>query len=77
MGRPLGVHPSIWRCGVPLRVEVFGSLAVLEKIPTVDHLKNRRMLIINAFPLCLYDVESVNHLLLHYPFASLIWSHFI
>lgn len=54
-------------------MKVFGWLASLEKILTIDNLRLRRVMIVNACPLCLSNAVSVNHLLLHCSFALKVW----
>lgn len=46
----LKVPPSIWNYWVLLRVKTLGWMAGSDKIQTIDHLKNRRMLIIMYAP---------------------------
>lgn len=60
----------------PLEVKMFGWVAGLQKILTINNLRLRKMIIVNACPLCLSDVESINHLLLHCKFSYQIWMHF-
>lgn len=55
------VHPKVWAVVSPLKVKVFGWLAGMQKILTIDSLSLRNMIIVNACPLCLLDAESVNH----------------
>lgn len=65
VGDALSIHPKIWVGLSPLKVKMFGWIAGLQEILTIDNLRLWKMIIVNACPLCLSDAESVNHLLLH------------
>ena len=55
------------------RVLAFVWLALQNKILTMDNLRRRKMLIVNACPLCLANEESVDHLFLHCKQTKAIW----
>lgn len=44
------VNPNIWKGDAAIRIKVFGWLAGMYKILTIDHLRNHRMVIVNACP---------------------------
>lgn len=69
------VNPKIWKGVALLKVKVFGWLASMEKTLTIDNLRLRRMMIVNACLLCLSNAESVDHLLLYCSFALKVWNH--
>eukprot|EP00268_Persea_americana_P012878 TRINITY_DN15545_c0_g1_i6.p1 TRINITY_DN15545_c0_g1~~TRINITY_DN15545_c0_g1_i6.p1 ORF type:complete len:174 (-),score=24.45 TRINITY_DN15545_c0_g1_i6:44-565(-) len=56
---------SLWSMKAPPRVIAFGWSALLGGILTMDNLQRRRMVVVNACPMCLVDEESIDHLLLN------------
>ena len=66
---------SLWKMKAPPRVLAFTFtwLAFRNKLLTMDNLRWRNMIIVNACPLCLVDEESVNHLL-HRKLTNAHWS---
>ena len=68
-------HPQMatqWRIKAPPRVIAFGWSALLGGILTMDNLRRRRVLVVNACPMCLSDEESIDHLLLNCKTAQYI-----
>ena len=65
---------SVWKAKVPTRVAFFTWTAALERILTVDNLRNRRVIIVDWCCMCKDHGESVNHLLLHCIVAQELWS---
>ena len=63
----------IWKLKIPPRVMVFSWLALRGGILTMDNLCRRRKIIVNAYPMCLADEESVDHLLLNCRVAKGLW----
>ena len=53
---------DIWAADSPL---AFAWLALQSKTRTMDNLRRRNMIVVNACPLCLANEELVDHLLLH------------
>ena len=64
----------IWRSKAPLRVAFFVQTAALGNILTIDNLMKRKVKIIFWCYMCKCNGESVDHLLLHYPIISDLWS---
>jgi hypothetical protein len=56
---------GIWRTNAPPRVAFFAWTAARSKIPTIDNLRRRGMIVVNRCWLCELDGESMDHLLLH------------
>jgi hypothetical protein len=56
---------SIWQSKVPLKVTFFAWSAALGKIPTLDNLKKRHLIVVDCCCMCKKSEESVDHLLLH------------
>lgn len=44
-----------------------------EKLPTIDFLQRRGIILTNMCSLCLQEAESVNHIFIHCPFAKEVW----
>ena len=62
------------RSKAPLRVAFFVWTATLGKILTIDNLRKRKIRITDWCYMCKCNGESVDHLLLHCPIASDLWS---
>ena len=56
------------------RVAFFSWTAALGKILTIDNLRMRHFVVLEWCYMCKRCGESVDHLLLHYPFAFEMWS---
>jgi hypothetical protein len=71
----LGFFPwkSIWKAKVPPRVAFFVWTAALWKILIADNLCRRGIIVVSWCYMCKTDGESVNHLLLHCPYAKELW----
>ena len=64
---------GIWKYKVPPHVAFFMWTAVLGKLPTIDNLRKRNMVIVNRCCLCKTAAESVDHLFLHCNLAKDLW----
>jgi hypothetical protein len=64
----------IWRTKAPPRVAFFAWTAAKSKIPTIDNLRWRGMIVVNRCLLCKSDGESVDHLLLHCRVTNAFWN---
>lgn len=56
---------SVWRLKAPPRVVIFGWLAIQKKILTMDKLRRRGKILVNAWAVCLEKEETVDHLALN------------
>jgi hypothetical protein len=65
---------DIWRTKTPPRVVFFVWTAARSKIPTIDNLRRRGMIVVNRCWLCESDGEFVDHLLLHCRVAYALWN---
>ena len=68
---------SIWRFKAPPRVVAFGWISLRRRILTLDNLRKRGKIIVNACPMCLEEEETVDHLLLSCKCAIKIWNSVI
>ena len=59
---------------VPLRVAFFSRSASLGNNLTTDNLRKRSIIVLDWCYMCKRCGESVEHLLLHCPIASELWS---
>ena len=64
----------IWRSKAPPRVAFFVWITALGKILKIDHLRKRKVRIIDLCYVCKCNGEFVDHLLLHCPITSDLWS---
>jgi hypothetical protein len=64
---------GIWKSKVPPHVAFFMWTAVLGKLPTIDNLRKRNMVIVNRCCLCKSAAESTDHLFLHCNLAKDLW----
>ena len=67
----------LWKSKVPTRVLAFAWLVLRGSIFSLDNLRCRKLIVVNACPLCLSVEESVDHLLLRCPMVNEIWNSLI
>ena len=67
---------SFWDKSILSRVLAFCWIAWCHKILSIDNLR-RKCIIVNGYPLCLKDEETINHLMIHCVFANKIWAFFL
>ncbi|KAL6323455.1 hypothetical protein AAG906_039025 [Vitis piasezkii] len=65
---------SIWRASMPPKVAFFAWEASWGKILTLEQLQRRRYSLANRCFLCLSEVETVDHLLLHCVKTQALWN---
>jgi hypothetical protein len=63
----------VWRTQAPSRAAFFSWSATLGKIPTLDNLRKRHVIMINKCYMCKKTEEFVNHFLLHCDVAFALW----
>lgn len=68
---------GVWKLKAPPRVLVFWWLSLRLRIPTIDLLRRRGMMIVSGCPMCLRDKEFVNHHLLTCKSAHASWMSII
>ena len=64
---------SLWSTKAPPRVIAFGWSALLGGVLTMDNLRRRKVIVVNACSMCLASEESIDPLLLNCPLAKCIW----
>ena len=64
---------SIWNPVIPPRMGFFAWEASWGKVLTLDQLKRRGRALANRCFLCEDDEEDINHLLIHYKKARMLW----
>uniref|UniRef100_A0A2N9FU80 Reverse transcriptase domain-containing protein n=1 Tax=Fagus sylvatica TaxID=28930 RepID=A0A2N9FU80_FAGSY len=72
-GLGLFLWKGIWKAKVPPRVAFFAWTAALGKILTADNLRHRGIPVVSWCCMCKADGETVDHLLLHCPYAKELW----
>jgi hypothetical protein len=65
---------SIWKTKVPPRVSFFVWATAMDRILTMQNLRRRHVMVLDWCYMCKASGESTDHLLLHYPIASDLWS---
>ena len=63
----------IWSPCVPTKVGFFALEASWGKVLTLDQLKRRGWAIANGCFLCCAEEESINHIIIHYSKARVLW----
>eukprot|EP00268_Persea_americana_P022762 TRINITY_DN2257_c1_g1_i1.p1 TRINITY_DN2257_c1_g1~~TRINITY_DN2257_c1_g1_i1.p1 ORF type:complete len:113 (-),score=8.22 TRINITY_DN2257_c1_g1_i1:477-815(-) len=63
---------SLWSTKALPRVIAFGWTALLGGILTMDNLRRRKVIVVNACSMCLANEESIDHLILSCPLAQCI-----
>ena len=71
---PLLPSGSIWRASVSPKVTFFAWEASWEKVLTLDQLQRKGHFLENRCFLCLSEVETVDHLLLHCVKTRVLWN---
>ena len=71
---PLFPNGSIWRVSVPTKVAFFAWEASWGKVLTLEQLQRRGYSLTNRCFLCLSEVETVDHLLLHCVKTRVLWN---
>jgi hypothetical protein len=73
-------EPSLFEISLAWHMEVQSPslcsllhVEVLGKLPSIDNLRKRNMVIVNRCCLCKNDAESVDHLFLHCKLAKELW----
>ena len=64
----------IWYTGLPPNVSFFVWTAAHNRILTINNLIRRIHVLVNRCCMCCLDAETVDHLLLHCPVATQLWS---
>ena len=65
---------SIWKTKVPPQVSFFVWTAAMDRILTMQNLRRRHVMVIDWCDMCKVSGESTDHLFLHCPIATDLWS---
>ena len=65
---------SLWKIKAPPRVLTFAWIALQGGNLTIDKLQRQNMVIFNTSPMCLKDVESMDHLFLNCRVTQGLWN---
>lgn len=73
------VFPSecIWNSHVQSKFSFLLWELWWNKIPTINNLIRRGLILLNWCCLCKGDGESIGHTFLHFPWSATFWNHFI
>ena len=74
LSSPLFPSGSIWRSSAPSKMAFFTWEASWGKVLTLDQLQRRGHFLANRCFLCLSEVETVDHLLLHCAKTRVLWN---
>ena len=68
---------SVWNHVIPSKISFFAWEASWGKLITLDQLKRRGRALANRCCLCEEDEETIDHLLIHYKMARMLWDLFL
>ncbi|KAK9993930.1 hypothetical protein SO802_023633 [Lithocarpus litseifolius] len=74
---PCFLWKGIWKVKVPRRVAFFMWTTIHGQILTLDNLMLWGLTLVNRCCMCNCNEESIDHLLLHFPVAHLLWVHML
>ena len=63
-----------WTPRLTPKINIFFWLLLQDKILTLDNLAKRGQIIPSRCCLCKHDLETVDHIFIHCPFSSRVWS---
>lgn len=67
------LYKKLWKLKISLRALVFGWLALMDSILAMDNLQKRRIIVVNACPMCLEMEGLVDPLLLNCSVKKMWW----
>lgn len=68
---------KFWKMYVPSKLSFFFWTCLKGGLPTIVVLQHHGLILLNAYPLCLQDVESIEHIFIHCLFVSEVWTLFL
>ncbi|XP_074305954.1 uncharacterized protein LOC141641183 [Silene latifolia] len=72
-GTPFSYHKTIWDSVVYPKHAIIGLLASQNKLPTIDNLCTRGLVLVNRCSLCERQAESGSHLFFDCQFSQEVW----
>ncbi|KAL7239039.1 hypothetical protein ACSBR2_005020 [Camellia fascicularis] len=70
---PASLWSFIWSLNIPLKVRHFWWRVCQNKLATKENLFRRKCAPSSQCPACVCPVESIEHLLFHYPWTRTVW----
>lgn len=72
-----GIWVKLWKMNIPNAAKVFVGRTCLESLPTKDNLFKKKIVESSTCPICLSNIEIVNHALWDCPTSKDVWSNFL
>lgn len=66
-----------WHLKVPSKVVFFLWTTARGRLPTIDLLQHKGIILLSVCLLCMKEEESADHLFIHFPFVAKVWGMFL
>lgn len=71
-----GCWKQLWKCPIPEKIKLFLWLVAREALHTNAKRNYNHLSCVAACPLCVANIEDIDHVLRRYALARQIWRHF-